>query len=895
MLSTSIFTILQLKTKWSKNSLRNCGRIWAFGLAACCLMMAGCSTKRNTFLTRNYHNLTSYYNVYWNGMQALEDADFLLEEKSVDNYFNVIPVFKYGNPEDTALISSQTARIQEKALKTIKKHSISIRGKEYVKTIDNAYLLLGKGFFYQQDYSKARSIFNFVLSEFAKNKERYEAMLWIARTYIREKDFGMAASFLSQVEAQNEGNLMKETYRDLPLVQADFCLQQEKYQDAIPYLQRGLQLCKDRDRRARINFILGQIAQKEGENMRAYEYYHQCLRMNPPLDLVFNARLNIALCYDGKNLNSKDIFKGLQRMLKDPKNQAYFGRIYYVMGEMSFREKNESDAVRYLDLSIAASAGDPERTLMASKRLANYFYGNKKYIESQKYYAAAAQVVADDDPDYYDIVSRAKSLSELTAYYNQLTESDTLRMVGRMGKKEQRKYAEQKAKAFQKQQEAARLAKGSGNDPGIALRSNWYFYNEQTKTAGLAEFNRKWGRRTLEDLWFLSSKPKAAVLRSSGADNEEKNEAESSHVLTQADPEYYLQQLPQSEEEYRRLDSVIEPSLYYVGIIYSDKMGENEEGEYYLIRLINEYPGSHFIPSACETLCKIFRQEGDMVNYRKYADILASRYPGTEQNERVNNANYYKDLEANAQTVERLYANAYDKFTRNDFVGVLEILEQVERGYPINAYREQFLFLRIFATAHTSGYKRMLPWAENFVGSYPESPLLPKVQAAIERAESDLRRNIFYPDSDPVAVQEKSGHEEEALEKTLAEEVQKPKEYTMPEGVERHFAIFVCTTAERDPEVMRLRIKGFNEKFYDGSDLMLDLVPKGGKYYLVVSDFSSSKVAQAYVKMAWKNEYALGTLANKKAFVITRDNLEILKADPDELKYEEFYKNNYEH
>lgn len=870
------------------------------GVAACLLLGTGCSTKRNTFLTRNYHNLTAYYNVYWNGTQALEDADLLLEEKSVDNYFNVIPVFKYGHPEDTSLISQQTARIREKALKAIKKHSISIKGKEYVKTIDNAYLLLGKGFFYQQDYSKARSVFNFVLSEFAQNKERYEAMLWIARTYMRENEFGMASSFISQVEAQSESSLMKETYRDLPLVQAEFCLQQEKYQEAIPYLQRGMQLCRDRDMRARLNFILGQIAQREGDNMQAYAYYKKCLGMNPPLDLVFNARLNIALCYDGNNINSKDIFKGLQRMLKDPKNQAYFGRIYYVMGEMSFRQHNEEDAVRYLDLSIAASQGDPERTLMAAKELATYFYDHKKYIESHKYYTAAAQVVKDDDPDYYDIVSRAQSLSELTGYYYRLVEADTLRQVGRMSKKDQRKYAEQKAKDFQKQQEAARLAKtGSSAAPSLAPRSNWYFYNEQTKTAGLAEFNRKWGRRTLEDLWFLSSKPKAAVLRSSKQAEEDDEQPSESKVLTQADADYYLQQLPQSEAEYKRLDSIIEPSLYHVGTIYSDKMGQNEEGEKYLVRLINEYPGSHYIPSACETLCKIYRQSGQTGKFRKYADILAERYPGTEQNERVNNPDYYKDLEANAKTIENLYGQAFDCFGRNDFNGVLNVIDRVERGYPINAFREQFLFLKIFATAHTSGYRHMLPFAETFVGSYPESALLPKVQAAIERAREDMKKNIFYPDSDPVEVAPAPMAEEKTVQESsgtpAAEEAkpQKPKEYTKPAGTERHFALFVCLAQERDPEVMRLRVEGFNEKFYAEDELMLEVLAKGSKYYLVVSDFPSAKAAQSYVKMALKNDYAFGTLENKKAFVITRDNLEVLKAAGDETGYEQFYKKNY--
>ncbi len=827
----------------------------------------------------------------------MEAADLVLEDQSVDNYFNVIPVFKYGNPGDTSLISDQTARMIEKALKAIKKHSISIRGKEYVKTIDNAYLLLGKGFFYQQNYSKARSIFNFVLSEFAQNPEHYDAMLWIARTYIREKDFGMAASFISQVEAQNQGNLMKETYRDLPLVQAEFCLQQEKYAEAIPYLQRGMQLTKDRDMKARLNFILGQIAQRDGDNMRAYNYYKACLKLNPPLDLVFNARLNIALCYDGSNISAKDILKGLQRMLKDPKNQDYFGRIYYVMGEMAFRQGREEDAVKYLDLSIEASQGDPGRMLLAAKRLSSYFYERKQYIQSQKYYAAAAEVVDAEDPDYYTIVSRAKNLTELTAYYQQLIESDTLRQVGRMSKKEQRKYAERKVKDYLRQQEAARLARQSGQgDVSSSVRSNWYFYNEQTKNAGLAEFNRKWGRRTLEDLWFLSSKPKAAVLRPPSEEEEDEQERNASpKVLTQADPEYYLQQLPVEEGDYLRLDSVIEPSLYYVGMIYSDRMSENEEGEKYLVRLVSEYPQSRFVPSACEILCKIYHQAGDVARYKKYANILANRYPGSEQDERVNNPNYYKDLEANAKRVEKLYTEVYDRFARNDFSGVLKLVSEVERDYPVNLYREHFLYFKIFATAHAAGYKAMLPIAENFVTSYPESALLPRVQAAIERARADLEKNILFPDSDPLkATEEPVPASGESLASADTVKAVLKAEFVKAGPRDKHSVGFICLTRERDPGVMKLRVRGFNEKFYDQRDFEVEVVSNNEEEYACfVSTFVSARNAQSYLKMIWSHDYVLGTIETKRGFVISLENLEILRQTGDYKAYEEFYKANY--
>lgn len=882
------------------------------------LLATGCSTKKNTFLNRNFHNLTSYYNVYWNGKETLLDADYLLQEQSVDNYFNVIPVFKYGNPEDTALVAEQARRMMEKALITIKKHSISIRGKEYVKTIDDAYILLGKGLFYKQDYSKARSVFNFVLSEYPKNPERFEAMLWIARTYMREEEYGMALSFVSQVDAQPQQALLKETYRDLPLVQAQLCIQQEKYKEAIPYLQQGLQRAKKADVKSRIIFILGQIAQNEGDKARAVNYYRECLKLNPPLDLVFNARLNIVLCSEGNSVAMHDVLKDLQKMLRDPKNSAYFGRIYYVMGEMAFRQGREEEAVRYMDQSIAASQGDPARTLLAAKRLSAYFYGKKEYIRSQQYYAAAAEVVEMDDPDYYTIVSRAENLADLTSYYTQLTEADTLRIVGRMDKKDQKKYAERKAKEYQKAQEAARLAReqSGGTDVSTPGRSNWYFYNQQTKNAGLAEFNRLWGRRTLEDLWFLSAKPAAAMLRPPSR-NEEEVVEEAPKVITQADPEYYLQDLPTTDSAFARLDSIIEPALYHVGMVYSDQLSENEEGKKYLVRLIEEFPESDYIPSACETLCKIFHQEGDMGSYQKYAAILSTRYAGTIQDQRVNNPDYYKNLEANSQTVESLYTQIYNCFLRNDFQCVLSLVGQVEEAFPINTFQEQLSFLKTMATAHVKGYNEMIPMADNFLKSYPESELKSRMQAAYDRAKADLKENILFPDSDPVlpedmpvaqsaasipaeaAETEEPGQESEALAENASpvqdtvpsEPIQ--VEYVQPKSTEKHYIIAVCDSKERDSEAMLLRLGEFNRRNYSQMGLKTEAVPAGDKYMVVISSFPVLRGAANYLDMVKDDDYVFGTLEFKILFLANEANMELLKEYGDYEGYEAYYKETY--
>lgn len=868
-----------------------------FGLllpTVCLLALAGCSTSKNTFLNRNYHNLTAYYNIYWNGLQSRIDADEILKDRSADNYFNVIPVFKYGSTEDTAMISAQTARMIEKAVKVVKKHSISIRGKEYVKTVDNAYLLMGQGFFYQKEYSKARTVFNFVLSEFAANPEHYEAMLWIARTYILEEDFSMAYSFLSQVDAQNENNLMKQTYRDLPLVQAEYLLKQEKYTEAVPYLQTGIERCRNRDLKARLYFILGQIAQRNEDNTQAYEYYRTCLKLNPPLDLVFNARLNMALCSDVVAGN-RDILKGLRRMLKDPKNSAYFGRIYYVMGEITFRYGNDEEAVKYMEQSIAASQNDPERTLMAARRLSSYFYDNKQYIKSQKYYEIAAKVVDYDDPEYYIIVSRAENLAGLTRYYGQMVEADTLRQVGLMGRKDQYKYAETKARQYVQQQEAARKAKKDDGGPSL-VQSNWYFYNEQTKNAGLSEFMKKWGRRELEDLWFLSSKPAMAALRPMGGNMDEtgfEEEEAAPKILTPADPEYYLAQLPVSDDDYRKLDSIIEPAFYHIGVIYCDRLGENSEGEPYLVRLVREYPASPYVPSACELLCKVYRQGGDMTSFRKYADVLAQRFAGSEQDQRVNNPNYYRDLEANAKKVEKLYGEAYGKFMNNDFRGVLDIVSRVEKEYPVNNFREQFLYLKIISTAHVYTYEKMLPLTRSFVTSYPESALVERVRAAEKKAREDMSKRIYSAESDPV-IEPVQPAETEKEQKPADSAASQPKEkgYEKGEKNEPHSVLVICEQQEREPTVMVLRVKGFNDKYYSDGNLRETIVASAtnkNRYAVVISSFSDMREASKYKKMILDNDYVFGNIEKKNVIEINDRNINTLKETRGVALYEQFY------
>ncbi|MEG2666178.1 MAG: tetratricopeptide repeat protein, partial [Bacteroidales bacterium] len=805
---------------------------------------------------------------------------------------------------DTNLTSELTNRMIEKATKAVKKHSILIRGVEYVKFIDDAYLLMGKGLFYQRHYSKARMVFNFVLSEFPKNPERYEAMLWIAKTYIQEGEFEMAIGLINKVEAQ-QASLNQSTEKELPLVKADYFLALEQYDQAVPYLKAGLALVtKNSDLKARINFILGQLEQKKRRTQSAYDYYQACLKLNPPLAMVFNARLNMALCYDKRTMDGKDILKALQKMLNDSKNATYFGRIYYVMGEIAFKEGREKDAISCMDKSIAASEGDPERMLLAAKRLSAYFYGKRQYLESQKYYEIAAKVVKAEDEEYYTISSRSKNLAELMKYYKNLTYSDTLRMISNMSDAEKKQYASKKVAEYKKKKEIENLAKSQGgaqtdaNTPGT---SNWYFYNTQSRNMGLAEFTKKWGKRKLEDLWFLSSKPPMAALRSMESDGRNPQKMLENEIteLSPEDPAYYLQNLPNSVEKFKTLDSIIELSLFQVGIIYYDKLDEDKEGEKYLLRFTKDYPTSNHISTVWENLCKIYHQRGDALKFRQYADLLAKNYPGSEQDQRVNNPNYYKEMENNAKRIEQLYEQAYLAFSRDQYSQVLTIVDQVNAKYPINVLKAQFLYIEAIATAYIKGYGEMIPLLENFMASYPEHELIPRVEAMLAKAKRDFQSNLTPQTGSPLPVQEVAKTENLVRkDKDGSEAVVKlpVTEYKPAKNTAVHFVVLLVKKDKINPEVLKIKLSDFNRKFYSENSLTTTIEPfNAAQLSFTIADFPNEKTAMSYYKAFINNDYIFSSIAkeDRMVFVITVDNLSLLKKSMDSKAYQIYFEKNY--
>ena len=104
-----------------------------FGVLAILLtiiMLASCSTKKNKWNRRVWHNMTSHYNVWWNGNQSMKEGEENLRQAAKDDYNKTLRVFNYGTKEDALALYQQMDRTIEKDAICIQNHSMRFNNTE---------------------------------------------------------------------------------------------------------------------------------------------------------------------------------------------------------------------------------------------------------------------------------------------------------------------------------------------------------------------------------------------------------------------------------------------------------------------------------------------------------------------------------------------------------------------------------------------------------------------------------------------------------------------------------------------------------------------------------------------------------------------------------------------
>ena len=145
------------------------------------LFLVACSTKKDTFLARNSHALSTRDNILYNGQIGLDKGIKEIKTGIKDNFWKRLPVERMQIIDDNGAVKSKNTNFElaeAKATKAIQKHSMNIGGEEKNYQIDEAYFLLGQARYYDQRFIPALDAFNYILYKYPTSSNIYQAKIW---------------------------------------------------------------------------------------------------------------------------------------------------------------------------------------------------------------------------------------------------------------------------------------------------------------------------------------------------------------------------------------------------------------------------------------------------------------------------------------------------------------------------------------------------------------------------------------------------------------------------------------------------------------------------------------------------------------------------------------------
>lgn len=711
-------------------------RLIILGLAVTSLI--SCSTQKNTWATRSFHQTKVKYNILYNGNIAYEEGLKAIRDANKDDYSHILSLYPVSNHQAAQAATSQMDKTIEKCRKCIKLHSIKTKPKRNPKKANDpkyklwlqseefnanmglAWIRLGEAEFHKGDFLGAVSTFNYIINHYQNNPDMIaQSQLWIARAYAEMGWQYEAEDMLQRVQIDA---LSKKHARLYSAVKADVLLHGQSYHEAIPFIKIAMPHEKRTVYRPRFAYVLGQLYEKEGKRDDAIHAFKSVVRMAPPTEMEFNARIRMAEL-GGKNSLRKLRTMGKQSKYKDKLDQIYgaMGNIYLVQGDTAHALEMYRKAI-----AEATQAGPAKAAVLV--RAGDIYYEQRAYAQAQPCYREAVTILTAENPEYARIQKRSEVLDELIVAYEQARLQDSLQRLGHMTEEEQRAIvdriiadliaAEKADSTKQAQQERdatiagpslrsvdTRNMLGGGN----AQKGEWYFYNPQLIQQGKQDWTRKWGNRKLEDNWRRQNKQVIVNDEMAAAPNDENGELspdsltlDSTAVQPQKietddhKPEYYLQQIPRTPQDYAVSDSLWREAMVALYYIYRDKVEDETLAEETLRALSERFPGHPCLADILEDL-RLRALRNDTAYIAGMLKILAEQ--------------------------DSLYAATYVAYTKGQYATVKTNKQYAQKEFPQSKLIPRFLFLNAVAVARTEGQKAFIAELQELVANYGETEL----------------------------------------------------------------------------------------------------------------------------------------------------------------------------
>ncbi len=882
-------------------------------------IFTGCSTKKNTPVSRAYHNVSAYYNVYFNAKESLKAGLQRIDKAIPDDYTHTLPIFKSTLPEAAQIATSEMEVTIAKCNKLIALHSItkSPRRKtnnserykkfaskgEYNEWIDDSYVLMGKASYYQHDFHRAIENFNYVIRKFPSGPTRYDAFLGMAKCYIETGDSPQALEIFNSLS--RDAGFPKRLSQDLNLAQANYYLKDNQPDLAITHLKIALETSLPRTDKLRLNYILAQLYALTDKPGDASKQYLHVIKMRPNYQMAFNARIS-RMEIGGDSTKTSRL---LQKMLDDQVNAEYRDRIYYTKAQIALKEGHKQNAIADFKKSVIYSASNPKQRALSSLSVARLFFEDNDYLQSSCYYDTAVAVIDASYPGYAEITTRASGLKRLATDLNTITREDSLQKLASLTDQQRNTLINTIIANLQKEEASEALAgnetqtdqnyfRSQQNRQQMAVSNNqslWYFYNPSTVGIGKSEFQRIWGKRKLEDNW-------RRINKLSMGENETEQIAETEIKIVETkkkatDPKsvaYYLQDIPLTDSLMAVSNDLIKSAMFDAGRIYRTDFNDFSKSIAILEELNRRFRGSIYELPAFFELYQLYKLNGDGPKTAEYKEKIISVYPESKYAKYLLDPNYFTQLEEQKGIIEKKYGEALRLFRSYDYAKAKEVALETLAMKPDSSLLPKVKFIEVVANGSSQERPAFAESLDQYVKAYS-----PGQTAVIALQIKDLIRTNSLTDYQQLVAK---GY---ITEEIVNEETKKTNDhsndefggkFSYDENMFHYYVIAFSKEAKVDVSRLIYDIANYNLDYYSSTDFDIEPINLDSKTQLVVvRSIPNKEEGLIYFRSIIRKRPVFQALKGVEYvnFVTSSANYRTIIAEKDYLDYLQFFIKNY--
>uniref|UniRef100_UPI0040477369 type IX secretion system periplasmic lipoprotein PorW/SprE n=1 Tax=Algoriphagus sp. TaxID=1872435 RepID=UPI0040477369 len=867
---------------------------YTFGLIL--LFLGACSSQRNTFTNRAFHNLTSHYNAYFLADTKIKEAERQVLENYKEDYTQILPVFI---PIDSATIQKNKIALdsaRELSSKAIDWHRIS-------KWVDDSYYLLGKIDYLQARTEEAKNAFRFVNSQSKDIDLRHKALISLLRLYIdlgALEDANFTIDYLSK-----EGNISPANRFELYKTLAYYYESKSDQNGVIGALDKALSYTTTKKEESRIFFILAQRYQREGLSALAFDYFQKSLVGNPSYEQAFFATLyaqQVAELNASKDL--KKVRNYYEDLYKDPKNKDLKDVVIF---ERALFEEKQNDIPLTLDLlhQAAKETGSIPRVKgYIYQKLADLKLNQFKDYRATKYYLdSALTYIKAEDPVAKQLDEQKASLDTYVFHFERIQKQDSLIQLASLPLDEQVLQAEKyidsekkRAAELKSQSESAKSTSIFDNllafgEKGTST-STFYFDNSLALQQGALEFVRTWGNRPLQDNW----RRKAALTQ---AANQVANPTTPGGPLdtnSSSDSTYFpsveslLTSIPKSPEQLKKANSELEESYFELGKVLYIQLKEPQRSQDYLEQLVQKYPNTLKKP---ETYYLLYLGEKELNgDFNQYIQLLNQEFPESPYTFSVNNPEAGVGNQASLASAKG-YEQAYEAYYSGKYRVARELIFSTLENYPLTRNTDKLVLLNAMVSGKLESREQFKTKLEEFIQVAKDSELIVLAEAMLRPllSEEELRpKEKVTQTSKEISISEEEG--ERKIEETAAKE--SPYKAT---NDQTHIIILALSPAEVESAKNLLGdLEAFHSQTFGNARLRTGNMNISAQQSLfIISPFSNSEKAMTYLNSFQEKFTTLGLAeeTKTKAFFISIENFQVLNKTKDLEEYLQFFSTTY--